>query len=347
VRLGSTATALLVALTLAGVGFAQGVEVRGVSFNTDHHPDGVWIYIDLAVSDRPETLKVLAWVHDTATGAYIPNPNGGSAYQDADDDLMVSDTQSAADRSEPFWLYLPYDQLPAGEGSYYLQVVVRPDGATDSLANVSFDQKPFTATGGASERRRIAIETIEQGAVTEASGENRPFAFVFGDYDLGAGRLHAEALITGGIGENPSVTSAMGSWVYEDRGRYRLSADLYWSGYLSGAGIAGAGTGVRLSIVVYDSDLNPIARSVVHEREIRESYITVGGLHDQGDETALLTFDVTNDDGYFISFELTCEAEAGVLSFDVYCLYGSGLTGDHTVLAGYAGVSRAEVERLD
>ena len=145
-------------------------------------------------------------------------------------------------------------------------------------------------------------------------------------------------MVSIGIGERPRATS----WVYYDwsntPGRYRVSADVQWLGYLAGNGIAGSGAKVSYELEVRDFAGRVLASRMLHERELRESGLTLGGLKDEGTASAALDFTLPANTGgpFRILLILTCEAYSGVFGADSLCLYGNNSSVGPVNLNGYA-----------
>jgi len=184
-----------------------------------------------------------------------------------------------------------------------------------------------------------------QGGDASLARRHSPFAEAAAGWDARgrtaggyAGRTYAEAVVAVGIGERPRATS----WVYYDwsnlPGAYRVSAEVRWLGYLAGNGIVGSGAKVSYELEVRDAVGRLLASRMLHERELRESGLTVGGVKDEGTASAALDFTLPANTGgpFRIFLILTCEAYSGVLGADSLCLYGNSASLGPVNLTGYA-----------
>jgi hypothetical protein len=177
------------------------------------------------------------------------------------------------------------------------------------------------------------------------SGRNLPFADAVADYDVRgrtaggyAGRSYAEALVSVGIGERPVATSSVYyDWSHEP-GAYRVSADVRWRGHLAGNGFLGSGAKVTYKLEVRDFRGRVLTSEMLHELEVRESALTLGGLEDQGTASAAVDFTLPANTGgpFRILFVLTCEAYSGAIGADSACLFGNNPTLGRVDLDGYA-----------
>jgi hypothetical protein len=153
-----------------------------------------------------------------------------------------------------------------------------------------------------------------------------------------AGRSYAEAVVSVGSGERPRARS----WVYYDWDSapraYRVSAEVQWLGYLAGNGILGSGAKVTYELEVRDFRGRLLASRMLHEREVRESGLTLGGVKDEGTASAAVDFTLPANTGgpFRILLVLTCEAFSGVLGADSLCLYGNNVSIGPVDLRGYA-----------
>jgi hypothetical protein len=197
--------------------------------------------------------------------------------------------------------------------------------------------------------RPPASSTIDilrsQGGDWSVARRNRPFADAFAGYDVRgrsggghAGRSYAEAAVFAGIGERPRARS----WVYYDWDSapraYRVSAEVRWLGYLAGNGVGGSGAKVTYELEVRDFQGRLLASRTLHERELRESGLTLGGVKDEGTASAALDFTLPANTGgpFRIFLILTCEAYSGVFGADSLCLFGNTEPLGPIDLSGYA-----------
>ncbi len=183
------------------------------------------------------------------------------------------------------------------------------------------------------------------GGATSHSGGHPPYADVGYGYDVKgksgggyAGRMYAEAVISLGVGEHPIAMGAVYSDWSNQAGNYLVSADTRWHGHLGGNGILGAGAHVNFLMEIRDFNNRLLASQVLHDREIRESGLTVGGLTDDGTASAALNFTLPANTGgpFRIWFKLTCEATSGLVGVDAACLFGNSPSLESLGGNGYA-----------
>ncbi len=176
----------------------------------------------------------------------------------------------------------------------------------------------------------LDIQRAEGGGVRR-QGEHGNWAAVGLDFDIRGlsaggyrGRMYAEAAISVGINEHPIAKS----WVYSGSsnqgGDYRVAADVNWRGHFAGLGVAGTGARVTFVLKILDFRGNLVASETLHEREVRESALTVAAIKDEGNKSVVLNFTLPPNTGgpFRIQFELTCEAFSGLLGADALCLFG-------------------------
>ncbi len=140
--------------------------------------------------------------------------------------------------------------------------------------------------------------------------------------------MYAEANINAGVHERPISRSTVHNSWSSTAGDYRISADVNWSGQLGGQGVVGAGASVAFVLEVRDFSGRLLASQMLHEREIRESGLTVGGVSDVGSTSATVDFTLPPNTGgpFQIRFVLTCEATSGVVGLLAFCLFGNDPT---------------------
>ena len=184
-----------------------------------------------------------------------------------------------------------------------------------------------------------------QGGNVSVVRVNRPFALANAAFDVTgrsrggyAGRSYAETVISVGIAEGPSARSSVYYDWSSEAGRYRVSADVAWLGYLAGNGIAGSGAKMSYELEVRDFGGRLLASRMLHERELRESALSLGGVKDEGTASAVVDFTLPANTGgpFRISFILTCEAYSGILGADCLCLFGNNSALGPVNLNGYA-----------
>lgn len=201
-----------------------------------------------------------------------------------------------------------------------------------------------TPTPTPSPGRTIDIQR-SHGGFKSVAGRNLPFADAVADFDVRGrtaggypGRAYAEALVSIGIGERPRATSSVYyDWSHEP-GAYRVSADVTWRGYLAGNGFVGSGAKMTYELEVRDYRGRLLASELLHEREVRESALTLGGIDDRGSASASVDFTLPANTGgpFRILFVLTCEAYSGAIGADSGCLYGNNPGLGRVGLDGYA-----------
>jgi hypothetical protein len=191
--------------------------------------------------------------------------------------------------------------------------------------------------------------TFDLNAPTAGGSRNASKSNLSGYYwawdSQGGGRMFAETVLGLGINERAKVTSYVKNEVQAAPGRYRITAEVSWRGYLYGIG--GGGTGSRASFVVRVTDgsgRSLVSPVTIAEKEVRESALTAGGLRHEGSATPVLEFNLPEGQSKFIvQFELTCETYGGFLSAEAGCLYGTGKVAKFIGLGGYARWTRLSV----
>jgi hypothetical protein len=157
--------------------------------------------------------------------------------------------------------------------------------------------------------------------------------------------MYAEALISLGVRERPIARSWVWSGWSNEAGDYRVSTDVRWKGYFSGVGLLGSGAKMSFVLKILDFRGNLLATEVLHEREVRESALTVAALKDEGSTSAVVDFKLPANTGgpFRIQFELTCESFSGAIGTTVACLFGNTPSVVNKGLGGYAEWTKLSV----
>jgi hypothetical protein len=184
-----------------------------------------------------------------------------------------------------------------------------------------------------------------QGGSVAVQGVNLPFAGAAGQYNIIGrsmggfpGRSYAEAAVSIGVNERPLARSL----VYYDwsstPGRYVVSTDVAWSGHFSGNGVLGSGVKMSYELEIRDFRGRLLASRTLHERELQNSGLTLGGFVDQGTTSATVDFMLPANTGgpFRIQLVLTCEAYSGVIGALTFCGFGNDLSIGPANLNGYA-----------
>lgn len=162
------------------------------------------------------------------------------------------------------------------------------------------------------------------------------------------GRMYAETVIGLGINLHPTATSYVYNYWSNEPGRYSVSADFRWRGRLYGAGAAGTGAAVAMWLKIFDWEGNLLAQELIHEKELREGALTLGGLKDEGSKSVVVDFTLPSGTGgpFKIQFEHTCETFSGLISAEAGCLYGNGGVATKVGLDGYAEWTKLSVTKF-
>jgi len=201
--------------------------------------------------------------------------------------------------------------------------------------------------------RSLDIERAEGGGT---KGVRRSaFSGAFAGYDVRGisrgghrGRMYAETLVGLGINEHPTATSFVYNTWSSEPGRYSVSADFRWKGFLYGAGVAGTGAGVTMWLKIFDFQGTLLAQEMIHEKELREGSLTLGGVKDEGSTSVVVDFTLPSGTGgpFRIQFEHTCESYSGLISAEAGCLYGNGDVAKKVGLDGYAEWTKLSVTQF-
>ena len=154
-----------------------------------------------------------------------------------------------------------------------------------------------------------------------------------------AARMGGIANIWIGIYEHPVSTTYLQNTHNGNPGNYRVEATYNWKGSIAGNGIAGAGAQVQMVMQILDLSGNLITSYDIHEKEVRESALQVGGIVDQGTRQIVVDFALPHGKtGFNIRFFMRCEAWSGFFGAISQCNFGNTSTTGH-----YSGWSSLKV----
>jgi hypothetical protein len=139
-----------------------------------------------------------------------------------------------------------------------------------------------------------------------------------------AAHMAGIANINLGILEHPVVTTYLQNRYDGEPGQYRVEATFRWNGSIAGNGLAGTGARVEIVMQILDLSGNLIATQDIHEREVRESFLQIGGIIDQGSRQLVADFTLPQGKtGFNIRFRMKCEAWSGILGGLTQCHFGA------------------------
>jgi hypothetical protein len=179
--------------------------------------------------------------------------------------------------------------------------------------------------------RTVVIDRVGTGWWTE-SGTNGITSSGHGRSPVAGYKARMEGIsnINIGIFENPVVKSYLQNWYAGTPGQYRVEANFRWKGSIAGNGIAGAGARVEIVMYIFDRSLNLITSYNIHEKEVRGSNLSIGGIIDSGSRLFNVDFTLPQGkDGFYIRFMMKCEAWSGLLGAITQCHFGDSQATDH------------------
>ena len=136
----------------------------------------------------------------------------------------------------------------------------------------------------------------------------------------GGGWMTGYANIYIGIFEHPVVTTYLENDQTGDPGNYRVETNYAWKGSISGNGLAGAGANVVITMEIRDLSNNLITTYDIHEKEVKESFLQIGGIIDEGNKDLAVDFNLPNGStGFKIIFIMRVEAWSGFLGAITQC----------------------------
>jgi hypothetical protein len=155
------------------------------------------------------------------------------------------------------------------------------------------------------------------------------------------GWMEAYANINVGIFEHPVVKDYVENDFTGDPGNYRVETNIMWSGSLAGNGIAGAGAHVVISMEVRDFDDNIITTQEVHDKEVKDSNLQIGGLTDDGSKDVVVDFNLpAGKTGFKVRFITQVEAWSGFLGALTQCHFWDKQYTGHGVGWSYLKITK-------
>ena len=157
------------------------------------------------------------------------------------------------------------------------------------------------------------------------------------------GRMEAIANVNVGVFENPVVTAYVENLHVGEPGNYRVEVDFSWKGSIAGNGISGAGARVEMVMFVLKRSGALITRYDIHEKEVRESFLQVGGIVVSGNKHFNVDFTLAEGQtGFLVRFMTRCEAWSGFFGALSQCHFG-----DYQATGHSAGWNSLSVTRLN
>ena len=136
----------------------------------------------------------------------------------------------------------------------------------------------------------------------------------------GGGWMTAYANINVGIFEHPVVTTYLENAHLGNPGNYRVETNFSWDGSIAGNGLAGAGARVEMTVEIRDLNNNIITTQDIHEKEVLESFLQIGGIRDQGNKNIAIDFNLAQGKtGFKIRFTMRTEAWSGLFGAITQC----------------------------
>jgi len=134
------------------------------------------------------------------------------------------------------------------------------------------------------------------------------------------GWMTGYANINVGIFEHPVVTTYVENDHTGDPGNYRIETTLYWKGSIAGNGLAGAGAHVEITMEVRDFNNNIITTLDIHDKEVKESFLQIGGIIDEGSKNIAVDFNLPQGKtGFKVRFKMKVEAWSGLFGAITQC----------------------------
>jgi hypothetical protein len=136
----------------------------------------------------------------------------------------------------------------------------------------------------------------------------------------GGGWMTGYANINVGIFAHPVVTTYLENDYSGDPGDYRVETNFRWKGSIAGNGIAGAGAHVEITMEIRDMSNNLIKTYDIHDKEVKNSNLQIGGIIDQGNKNIAVDFTLPNgQSGFKVRFVMKTEAWSGLLGAITQC----------------------------
>ncbi|MCW8816242.1 MAG: hypothetical protein OQK52_00030 [Ignavibacteriaceae bacterium] len=134
------------------------------------------------------------------------------------------------------------------------------------------------------------------------------------------GWMTGYANINVGVFSHPVVTTYVENDRIGDPGNYRVETTFYWKGSIAGNGLAGAGAHVEITMEVRDFSNNIITTLDIHDKEVKESFLQIGGIIDQGSKNIAVDFNLpAGKTGFKVRFKMKVEAWSGLLGAITQC----------------------------
>jgi len=123
-----------------------------------------------------------------------------------------------------------------------------------------------------------------------------------------------------GIFEHPVVTTYIENDHTGNPGNYRVETTFYWKGSIAGNGLAGAGAHVEITMEILDFNNNIISTLDLHDKEVKESFLQIGGIIDEGNKNIAVDFNLPNGKtGFKVRFKMKVEAWSGLFGAITQC----------------------------
>lgn len=95
-----------------------------------------------------------------------------------------------------------------------------------------------------------------------------------------------------GVFSHPVVTTYVENDHTGSSGNYRVETTFYWKGSIAGNGLAGAGAHVEITMEVHDFNNNIITTLDIQDKEVKESFLQIGGIIDEGNKNIAVDFNL-------------------------------------------------------
>ena len=136
----------------------------------------------------------------------------------------------------------------------------------------------------------------------------------------GGGWMTGYANINVGIFEHPITTTYIENEHTGDPGNYRVETTFHWNGSIAGNGLAGAGAHVEITMEIRDFNNNLITTYDIHDKEVKESFLQIGGVTDDGSKNIAVDFNLpAGKTGFKVRFIMKTEAWSGLLGAITQC----------------------------
>ena len=186
----------------------------------------------------------------------------------------------------------------------------KSDGPTDPNGNNNNNQPVVTEYVSAT---RGWTSIINTNGITSTGDAISPNAG-------SGGWMTGYANINIGIFEHPVVTTYVENDHSGDPGNYRIETTYYWNGSIAGNGLAGAGAHVEITMEVRDFENNIITTLDIHDKEVKESFLQIGGIIDEGNKNIAVDFNLpAGKTGFKVRFIMKVEAWSGFFGAITQC----------------------------